>query len=117
MLAPVVFLGAALLSSTRFGPNDMVRVERVGDKVSITAYGDTQVVRILAEDFEIEDCQEVLRDGLRPGRCLFSEGDLITVSRDPNGTRLKFQGTDKGNIVEFVINPLEREQAAKALSP
>lgn len=117
MLGPALYLAAAILSATRFGPNDMVQVERVGEQTSITAYGDTQIVKILAEDFEIEDCQEVLRDGLHPGRCLFSAGGEITVSRDPNGTRLRVAGVAKNNYIEFVINLKGRADAAKALAP
>ncbi|MBL0164460.1 MAG: hypothetical protein IPP82_12690 [Xanthomonadales bacterium] len=115
MLISTVFLAAAALSASRFGPNNMVLVERVGDGARITAYGDTQIVKILAKDFEVEDCLEVMRDGMHPGRCLFSEGEVITLSQDPNGIRMKFQGVGKDNIVEFVAHPRERERAAKAL--
>jgi hypothetical protein len=117
MLGPALYLTAAILSATRFGPNDMVQVERVGEQTSIVAYGDTQIVKILAEDFEIADCQEVLRDGLNPGRCLFSAGGQITVSRDPNGTRLRVGGVAPNNYIEFVVNLAGREEAAKALEP
>ena len=117
MLGPALLFTAALFSFGRFGPNNMVQVEKVGDQARITAYGDTQIVKIIAEDFELQDCQEVLRDGLRPGRCLFSNGGLITVSLDPNGTRLRFEGTGKQNFVEYVTNLKGRADAAKAMSP
>lgn len=117
MVGQALILTAALLSTGRFGPNDMVQVDRNGQSARITAYGDTQVVKIVAEDFELEDCQEALRDGLHPGRCLFSNGGLITLSRDPNGTRIRFEGTGKENFVEYVTNLAGREQAAKTLTP
>ena len=117
MLGPALLLASALFSFGRFGPNDMILVEKVGEMAHITAYGDTQVVKITAEDFELEDCREVLSDGLRPGRCLFSAGGLITLSRDPNGTRLRFEGTGKENFVEYVTNLAGRAQAAKAMAP
>ena len=56
-----------------------------------------------------------MRDGMRPGRCLFSEGEVITLSQDPNGIRMRFQGVGKDNFVEFVAHPRERERGAKAL--
>lgn len=117
MVGQALILTAVLLSAGRFGPNNMVVVERAGEQFRITAYGDTQVVKILAQDFELEDCQEVLKDGLQPGRCLFSEGGLILVSRDPNGTRIRFEGTGKENFVEYVTNLAGRAQAAKTLAP
>ncbi len=115
MFISTVFMAAAALSASRFGPNNMVLVERAGDGARITAYGDTQIVKINALDFEVEDCLEVMRDGMHPGRCLFTEGEEITLSQDPNGIRMKFQGKAKDNIVEFVAHPRERERAAKAL--
>ncbi|MEO7014451.1 MAG: hypothetical protein ABI127_09075 [Dokdonella sp.] len=115
MFISTVFLAAAALSASRFGPNNMVLVEKVGEGARITAYGDTQIVKIVAQDFEVEDCLEVMRDGMRPGRCLFAEGEVITLSQDPNGIRMKFQGIGKDNNVEFVAHPRERERAAKAL--
>ncbi|MGB0132387.1 hypothetical protein [Dokdonella sp.] len=117
MLSTTLMLTAALFSSARFGPNDTVMVEAVGEGARITAYGDTQIVKIVAEDFELQDCQETLRDKLNPGRCLFSEGGLITLSRDPEGTRLTFQDAKRGSSVEFVVDLAGRERAAKALSP
>lgn len=116
MFVSTVFIAAAVLSSSRFGPNDMVLVEKEGSGARITAYGDAQVVKLNALDFEVEDCLEVLNDGLNPGRCLFSEGGLITLKRDPNGTRFIFQGESPTNIVEFVVYPPERKRAAKALA-
>lgn len=116
MLVSTVFIAAAVLSSARFGPNDMVLVEKEGTGARITAYGDTQIVKIDALDFEVEDCLEVFNDGLNPGRCLFSEGGQITLKRDPNGTRFIFQGTGKTNTIEFVVYPPERKRAAKALA-
>ena len=115
MLSTALFISAALLSSSRFGLNNNVLVERVGEQTRISAYGDTQIVKIMADDFEIEDCVEVLRDGLNPGRCLFAEGGLITIGRDPNGTSMTFQDAKRGNFVKFVVHPRERETAAKAL--
>lgn len=115
MFISTVFVVAAALSASRFGPNNMVLVERVGDGARITAYGDTQIVKILAQDFEVDDCLEVMRDGMHPGRCLFAEGEVITLSQDPHGIRMKFQGIGKDNIVEFVAHPRERERGAKAL--
>ena len=115
MIISTVFYAAVALSASRFGPNNIVLVEAAGDGARITAYGDTQVVKILAQDFEVEDCLEVMRDGMRPGRCLFSEGEVITLSQDPNGIRMRFQGVGKDNFVEFVAHPRERERAAKAL--
>lgn len=117
MLTTTLLISAALFSSVRFGPNDTVMVEAVGEGARITAYGDTQVVKIVAEDFELQDCQEALRDKLNPGRCLFSEGGLITLSRDPAGTRLIFQDAKRGSTVEFVVDLAGRERAAKALAP
>ena len=117
MLVTTVFVAAAVLSAGRFGPNNQVTVEAAGTGARITAYGDTQIVKIAAEDFEVDDCLEVLKDGLHPGRCMFSEGGLITLTRDPNGTRMKFQDAGRGNSVEFVIDLAGRKQAAKALSP
>jgi hypothetical protein len=116
MLSTTLLLAAALFSSSRFGPNDTVLVERVGEGARITAYGDTQIVKIEALDFEVEDCLEVLRDGLNPGRCLFSEGGLITLTRDAYGTRVTFRDAKKANFVEFVLSPKEREKAAKAMA-
>ncbi len=116
MLVSTVFLSAAILSSARFGPNDMVLVEKEGTGARITAYGDAQIVKINALDFEVEDCLEVFRDGLNPGRCLFSDGSLITLKRDPNGTRFIFQGISTTNIVDFVVYPPERKRAAEALA-
>ncbi len=116
MFVSTVFIAAAVLSSSRFGPNDMVLVEKEGSGARITAYGDAQIVKINALDFEMEDCIEVFNDGLNPGRCLFSEGGLITLTRDPNGTRFVFQGAGRTNIVEFVVYPPERKRAAKALA-
>ena len=115
MFISSVFIVAAVLSSSRFGPNDMVLVEKEGTGARITAYGDAQVVKINALDFEIQDCLEVLRDGMNPGRCLFSEGGQITLKRDPKGTRFIFQDAGKGSIIEFVVYPPERMRAAKAL--
>ncbi len=115
MFVSSVFIAAAVLSSSRFGPHDMVLVEKEGTGARITAYGDGQVVKIDAQDFEVEDCLEVLRDGMNPGRCLFSEGGQITLKRDPNGTRFTFQDAGKGSIIEFVVYPPERLRAAKAL--
>lgn len=117
MLTTTLLLTAALFSSSRFGPNNTVMVEPAGEGARITAYGDTQVVKIVAESFELQDCQEALRDKLNPGRCLFSEGGLITLSRDPAGTRLTFQDAKRGSSVEFVVDLAGRERAAKALAP
>ncbi|HOX72523.1 MAG: hypothetical protein WAS23_15095 [Dokdonella sp.] len=117
MLVTTVFVAAAVLSAGRFGPNNQVTVETVGNGARITAYGDTQVVKIQAEDFEVSDCIEVFNDGLHPGRCMFSEGGLITLSRDPSGTRITFQDAGKGNTVEYVTNLAGRKQAAKAMTP
>lgn len=117
MLLQSLIIGAALLGATRFGPNDDVRVEKVGDQTRLTAYGSAQIVTITADDFEISDCKEVFNDGLNPGRCFFVGGERILVERNPNGSKITFQGLDKTNTVEFVVTPAQRKAAAKALSP